>query len=69
MFSNQGVIDTETRAVCSGEYSDISPLSGGNVAFGTLEKRFNAYEFTRNKALQVRWIYCQFWERYLYDPR
>lgn len=49
----QGIIDTETRAVCTGQYSDISPLSGGDVAFGTLENRYGSYDFHSNKAIQV----------------
>ncbi|KAF6021667.1 LanB2 [Bugula neritina] len=47
-----GIIDTPTRAICTREYTHISPLSGGNVAFSTLDNRPNAYEFDRNKLLQ-----------------
>ncbi|GBM60023.1 Laminin subunit gamma-1, partial [Araneus ventricosus] len=32
----------ETRALCTSEFSDISPLTGGNVAFSTLEGRPSA---------------------------
>ncbi|XP_067941186.1 laminin subunit gamma-1-like [Watersipora subatra] len=51
-LTQEGMIDTPTRAVCTGDYSAITPLSGGNVAFGTLDKRPNAYEFDRNPVLQ-----------------
>lgn len=43
----------ETRALCTSEYSDISPLKGGNVAFGTLEGRSSAYNFDGSPELQV----------------
>uniref|UniRef100_A0A8V5GTW2 Uncharacterized protein n=1 Tax=Melopsittacus undulatus TaxID=13146 RepID=A0A8V5GTW2_MELUD len=41
------------RAFCTDEFSDISPLSGGNVAFSTLEGRPSAYNFDGSPALQV----------------
>lgn len=44
----------ETRALCTSEYSDISPLRGGNVAFSTLEGRPSAYNFDASPELQVR---------------
>lgn len=47
----------ETRALCTSEYSDISPLRGGNVAFGTLEGRPSAYNFDSSPALQVCMIF------------
>ncbi|CAG9855702.1 unnamed protein product [Phyllotreta striolata] len=45
----------ETRALCTSEYSDISPLKGGNVAFGTLEGRPSAYNFDESSELQ-EWV-------------
>ncbi|XP_060520359.1 laminin subunit gamma-1-like [Cylas formicarius] len=45
----------ETRALCTSEYSDISPLRGGNVAFGTLEGRPSAYNFDASPGLQ-EWV-------------
>jgi len=42
----------ETRALCTSEFSDISPLTGGNVAFSTLEGRPSAYNFDNSKELQ-----------------
>jgi len=44
--------DDEKRAVCTSEFSDISPLTGGNVAFSTLEGRPSAYNFDESKELQ-----------------
>ncbi|CAH1179506.1 unnamed protein product [Phaedon cochleariae] len=45
----------ETRALCTSEYSDISPLKDGNVAFGTLEGRPSAYNFDTSPDLQ-EWV-------------
>ncbi|XP_066148589.1 laminin subunit gamma-1-like [Euwallacea fornicatus] len=45
----------ETRALCTSEYSDISPLRGGNVAFSTLEGRPSAYTFDASPELQ-EWV-------------
>lgn len=45
----------ETRALCTSEYADISPLRGGNVAFGTLEGRPSAYNFDSSPELQ-NWV-------------
>ncbi|KAG8188781.1 hypothetical protein JTE90_009175 [Oedothorax gibbosus] len=45
----------ETRALCTSEFSDISPLTGGNVAFSTLEGRPSAYNFENTPALQ-EWV-------------
>lgn len=45
----------ETRPFCNSEYSDISPLKGGNVAFGTLEGRPSAYNFDESADLQ-EWV-------------
>lgn len=44
----------ETRALCTSEYSDISPLSGGIVPFSTLEGRPSAYNFDSSPELQVK---------------
>lgn len=46
--------DDERTALCTDEFSDISPLSGGNVAFSTLEGRPSAYNFDQSVVLQVR---------------
>lgn len=46
--------DDEKRALCTSEFSDISPLTGGNVAFSTLEGRPSAYNFDESKELQVK---------------
>lgn len=46
--------DDERTALCTDEFSDISPLTGGNVAFSTLEGRPSAYNFDQSLALQVR---------------
>lgn len=43
----------ERVAFCTSEFSDISPLSGGNVAFSTLEGRPSAYNFDNSPVLQV----------------
>ncbi|KAK8729191.1 hypothetical protein OTU49_008671 [Cherax quadricarinatus] len=47
--------DDETRALCTSEFSDISPLTGGNVAFSTLEGRPSAYNFENSSKLQ-EWV-------------
>ncbi|XP_069465378.1 laminin subunit gamma-3 [Ambystoma mexicanum] len=47
--------DDEAAAFCTAEFSDISPLSGGNVAFSTLEGRPGAYNFDRSPTLQ-EWV-------------
>ena len=46
-------VSEETRALCSDDFSDISPLTGGNIAFGTLEGRPSAYSFDDSEVLQV----------------
>ena len=50
--------DDETKPICTDEYSDISPLTGGSVAFSTLEGRPSAYNFENSPVLQVScpWI-------------
>ena len=44
--------DSEDRAICTSEFSDISPLTGGSVAFATLEGRPGALQFDYNLQLQ-----------------
>lgn len=54
---NRGFVkswEDEQQAVCTDEFSDISPLTGGNVAFSTLEGRPSAYNFDNSPVLQVR---------------
>uniref|UniRef100_A0A8D0L1L3 Laminin N-terminal domain-containing protein n=1 Tax=Sphenodon punctatus TaxID=8508 RepID=A0A8D0L1L3_SPHPU len=54
---NRGFIQTsedEQQALCTDEFSDISPLTGGNVAFSTLEGRPSAYNFDHSPVLQER---------------
>lgn len=45
--------ESESRAFCTSEYSDISPLRDGNVAFSTLEGRPSAITFDQSIELQV----------------
>uniref|UniRef100_H3BA71 Laminin subunit gamma 3 n=1 Tax=Latimeria chalumnae TaxID=7897 RepID=H3BA71_LATCH len=47
--------DSEQVAFCTDEFSDISPLMGGNVAFSTLEGRPSAYNFDGSPSLQ-EWV-------------
>ncbi|KAM6902929.1 laminin subunit gamma-3 [Xenentodon cancila] len=47
--------DDERTALCTDEFSDISPLTGGNVAFSTLEGRPSAYNFDQSLVLQ-EWV-------------
>eukprot|EP00066_Takifugu_rubripes_P029139 XP_011618405.1 PREDICTED: laminin subunit gamma-1-like [Takifugu rubripes] len=52
---NRGFIRTgedEQQAACTDDFSDISPLTGGNVAFSTLEGRPSAYNFDNSPVLQ-----------------
>ena len=51
--SNFAPPDDETRALCTDDFSDISPLTGGNIAFGTLEGRPSAFNFDDSEVLQV----------------
>ncbi|XP_039620329.1 laminin subunit gamma-3 [Polypterus senegalus] len=56
--SNRGFIqvgEDEQQATCTDEFSDISPLTGGNVAFSTLEGRPSAYNFDQSPVLQ-EWV-------------
>lgn len=55
--ASRGFIRTgedEQQALCTDDFSDISPLTGGNVAFSTLEGRPSAYNFDNSPVLQVR---------------
>lgn len=45
----------ETKALCTAMFSDISPLTGGNIAFSTLEERPSAYYFDDSAVLQ-EWV-------------
>lgn len=45
----------ESRALCTSEYSDISPLQFGNIAFSSLEGRPSAYNFENSIELQ-QWV-------------
>nr|AAF08983.1 laminin 12 gamma 3 chain [Mus musculus] len=47
--------EDERVAFCTSEFSDISPLNGGNVAFSTLEGRPSAYNFEESPVLQ-EWV-------------
>lgn len=45
--------NAETVAQCTSDYSDISPLTGANVAFSTLEGRPSSQNFENAPVLQV----------------
>lgn len=45
--------EDESRALCTSEYSDISPLRDGNIAFSSLEGRPSAINFEHSGELQV----------------
>lgn len=45
----------EAQAICRDDFSDISPLTGGSVAFSTLEGRPGAYNFENSPVLQ-EWV-------------
>lgn len=47
--------EDESRALCTSEYSDISPLRDGNIAFSSLEGRPSATNFENSIALQ-NWV-------------
>ncbi|TMS01279.1 Laminin subunit gamma-1 [Larimichthys crocea] len=47
--------EDEQQALCTDDFSDISPLTGGNVAFSTLEGRPSAYNFDNSPTLQ-EWV-------------
>ena len=52
----RGIVSQEhpNEATCTDEYSTISPLTGGEVPFSTLEGRPGADDFENNAVLQVR---------------
>lgn len=54
---NKGIIQREKEdvALCTDEFSDIAPLTGGSVAFSTLEGRPSAYEFETSPVLK-EWV-------------
>ncbi|KAK6627638.1 hypothetical protein RUM44_010117 [Polyplax serrata] len=52
VFARRG---DETRAFCTSEYSDMTPLTGGSVPFSTLEGRPSAYNFDNSPELQ-EWV-------------
>ena len=45
----------EDRALCNGEFSDLTPLTGANVAFSTLEGRPSMFNFEYSPELQS-WV-------------
>ena len=45
----------QDQPFCTDEFSDMTPLSGGNVAFSTLEGREGAYDFENSRDLQ-EWV-------------
>jgi hypothetical protein len=46
--------EQETRAFCTSEFSDISPLTGGSVPFSTLEGRPSAKYYDSKSEFWVR---------------
>ncbi|KAH0945533.1 hypothetical protein HN011_010340 [Eciton burchellii] len=53
--SKETIRGDDTRVLCTSEFSDISPLTKGTVAFSTLEGRPSAYYFETNPELQ-EWV-------------
>lgn len=53
--SNEVKRGNEAIALCSNEYSDISPLTGSPVAFSTLEFRPSSYQFDSSDELK-EWV-------------
>ncbi|KAL5277341.1 LAMC3 family protein [Megaselia abdita] len=47
--------DDESRALCTSEYSEISPLKDGNVAFSSLEGRPSGHKFEDSDVLH-NWV-------------
>ena len=47
--------ENEDVALCTDEYSDIAPLSGGSIVFSTLEARPSAFTFTESDLLK-EWV-------------
>ena len=52
-YTGYGKWESQDAALCSSEYSDISPLTGGEVPFSTLEGRPDASNFEQSPVLQV----------------
>lgn len=52
---DQITTENEDQAFCTNEFSDISPLTGGHVAFSTLEGRPSMFNFNRSPKLQ-EWV-------------
>lgn len=50
--------DDESRALCTSEYSEISPLRDGNVAFSSLEGRPSGHKFEDSDVLHVSFFFC-----------
>lgn len=64
-LEHRGIItsDNEDQPVCTDEYSNISPLTGGSVAFSTLEGRPSAFNFESSHLLQVGyWWMVKVWK-------
>jgi hypothetical protein len=53
--------NNEQLAICTDDYSDISPLTGGNVAFSTLEGRPGGYKFETSMVLHVSGESARIW--------
>ncbi len=49
--------DFDTEAICSEDFSDLTPLHGSEVAFGTLDWRPGAVAFEMRNDLQVRMMH------------
>ena len=45
----------EDRALCTSDFSDMTPLRGGNVAFSTLDGRPSAFHYDDSRELQ-QWV-------------
>ena len=57
-FGGFVTMENQNEAMCTDEYSDISPLTGGEVPFSTLEGRPDAENFDNSDVLQVSlWIH------------
>lgn len=56
------MLSAETVSQCTSEYSDISPLTGANVAFSTLEGRPSAPNFENAPVLQVCTMFS-YWQQ------
>ena len=55
MQPGDGKTISEARALCSEEFSDLTPLIDGNVAFSTLDGRPSMFDFERRPELQ-QWV-------------